>query len=137
MLKISMHEIIQKIRKAKIRAKDFDLVVGIGRNGLIPALVLASKLKKELGVIKIKLYKDGMKPKKLFSEPKILSQPKIKIKGKRILLVDDVVRTESTMNSAKKFLEGKGAKKVEKFALVGSKKYCLVKCMECAKLPWN
>ncbi|MEW6295649.1 MAG: phosphoribosyltransferase [Candidatus Diapherotrites archaeon] len=137
MKELGMHKIIQKIRKAKMRAKDFDLVVGVGRNGLIPALILASKLKKELGVIKIKFYNDGMKPKKLFSEPRILSQPKTKIKEKRVLLVDDVVRTESTMNSAKKFLEGKGAKKVKRFALVGSKNYCLVKCSECVKLPWN
>ncbi|MFH1545119.1 MAG: phosphoribosyltransferase [archaeon] len=137
MLKLSMHKILLKIRKKHLHPKDFDLVIGIGLSGLIPAIIFATKLKKESGIIKIEHYHCGRKPKKKHEEPKIISKPKIKLKNKRILLVDDFVKSEATINLAEKLLKEKKARKITRIALVGTRKYCLFKSKDCAVFPWS
>lgn len=78
-----------------------DIVVGIVRGGIVPARVLASKLKvKDMYCLTVK---------KLGNERKIGNEIVESIKGKRILLVEDMIETGNSLIIAKKYLEDKEA----------------------------
>jgi len=75
------------------------VVVGVGRSGLIPAAILA----RELGVsefysIVVRLYSDEKPPRKLHAEPQVLFSNLKGLQGKRVLLVDDFANTGSTIS---------------------------------------
>src|SRR5690606_25730799 len=76
------------IEKNEDKFKTIDFVVGMSRGGLIPAALIATKLNKPLVAIYIN------KQDEIFLD-------RIQwLKGKEILLVDDVCRTGSTLRRA-------------------------------------
>jgi len=75
------------------------VVVGVGRSGLIPAAILA----RELGVsefysIVVTLYSDDKPPRKLHAKPEVLFSNLKGLQGRRVLLVDDFANTGSTIS---------------------------------------
>ncbi len=135
--KISFGEIFGKVKAAEISPASIDLVVGIGKGGIIPAALFAHALKKELAILWIQYYEPGKKPEKRFVAPKLMKQAEFGFTGKKVLLVDDFSRSGDTMNFAENVLLSGGAKKVEKAAVAGKKPHCLIECAECVEFPWD
>ena len=109
---------------------DFDLVIGVSRGGLIPAALIAAKLDKPL----IAAYIDRQ-------NNVYLDKPEW-IKGKKVLLVDDICRTGLTLSLIKKLAEKAGSSLLKTFTL-----FCLTKSTikpdyttpieTDLKLPWD
>ena len=74
--------------------KDYDFIVGVGRGGLIPATMLAYKLKKKVISFGINTYNDMVQTDKY-----VIYQPiPIPTKQSKILVVDDICDTGNTFN---------------------------------------
>ena len=73
---------------------DYDFIVGVGRGGLIPATMLAYKLKKKVISFGINTYNDMIQTDKY-----VIYQPiPVPTKQSRILVVDDICDTGKTFN---------------------------------------
>lgn len=129
MKQISFDLLLKKLKKIKF--DDFDLVVGIGMSGLIPASIISYLLNKEMKIINIK-YRDN-KNKIIYKNPRIMNKNDFKIKNKKILIVDDVSRTGKTLQAAKKSLNGN---EIKTFVINGKADYSLFNTKECLKMPW-
>jgi len=97
----------RKIRRSKY---NFDVIVAVGRGGWVPARYLADYLGNVLALahMKVEHYVGIAKT----TEAKITDEVSTNVKGKRILLVDDVPDTGDSLVLAKKYLRKKGAKEV-------------------------
>jgi hypoxanthine phosphoribosyltransferase len=77
--------------------KDYDFIVGVGRGGLIPATMLAYKLKKKVISFGINTYNDMVQ-----SDKYVIYQPiPIPTKLSKVLVVDDICDTGNTFNIIK------------------------------------
>ena len=92
-----------KVRRSGFRP---DMIVCIGRGGWIPARIMADLLDvHDLSSMMIEFYKGTKKGRK---HP-VLTQPiLVDVRGKRVLLVDDVVESGRTLALARKTLEERG-----------------------------
>lgn len=78
-----------------------DIIVGIVRGGIIPARLLSSKLNvREVYCLTVK---------KVGNERKVATEINSDIKGRQVLLVEDILETGRSIISAKQYLEEKGA----------------------------
>ncbi|MCS7131592.1 MAG: phosphoribosyltransferase [Hadesarchaea archaeon] len=105
------HEVekaVAALASALKREYDPDVIVGIARGGLIPAVRLSHLLgDKMLRIIHVKYYK-GVNLRK--EEPELLADVG-KLDGK-VLVVDDVADTGTTLEFVVKHLKRKGATEV-------------------------
>lgn len=90
-------------RKVKASKIDFDLVIGIARGGIPVALVIDDFLNIKTEVLTVKSYV-GIKKR---TKPKILSRLNNSIKGKRVLIADDLIDYGDTMEAILKYLKKK------------------------------
>jgi hypoxanthine phosphoribosyltransferase len=97
----------------KILAQNYrpDIVIGIARGGLIPALILADLLEtSEFATIQIEFYVDINQTN---SEP-TLKQPLTAIVAhKKVLVVDDIADSGESLKLAKTHLQDQGASKIK------------------------
>lgn len=91
---------------------DIDLVVGIGLSGVPLATMIAEELGTELSVYHAYNEQDEVKLKGAFS------RNFAGIKGKRCVIIDDVITTGNTMNDVVTHLRSSGAKPVAIAVLV-------------------
>ena len=125
---------------AEIKMEQFDLIVALGRGGVIPAGLLQQELNLPLRVIAV-AYRDE-KNAPLFDNAKILEDGPFPFKGKVILLVDDVSRTGRTIGRAREYLAGN---MIRTFLLNGASgggspamaDYQLFNTEECLRMPWK
>ncbi len=80
-------------RSVKASRQRFDLAIGIARGGVPLALVLADELGLRTEIINVKSY-TGIKQRE---KPRILSTLTNGVKGKRVLLIDDLIDEGDTM----------------------------------------
>jgi hypoxanthine phosphoribosyltransferase len=73
---------------------DYDFIVGVGRGGLIPATMLAYKLKKKVIAFGINTYEDMVQTGKYA----VYQHITVPIKESKILVVDDICDTGNTFN---------------------------------------
>ncbi len=109
---------------------EFDLIIGVSRGGLIPATLIATKLYKLL----IAAYIDR-------ENNVYLDKPEW-VKGKKVLLVDDICRSGLTLSKIKNLVELARPKLIKTYTL-----FCLTKSAfrpdfttlieEDLKLPWD
>ena len=78
----------------------FDLVVGIARGGFPVALVVADRLRSHIDFVNVKSYL-GIGER---SAPKILSTLIEDVRGKKVLVVDDLVDEGDTMETVTKYV---------------------------------
>lgn len=130
MKEIKINEIEKKIKELNID-NEFDLIVAIGRGGIIPAFMLKNKIDVPIEIIWINFRND--KNEIIHDEPIVLKEIAFDFKEKNILLVDDVSRTGNTFKKAKKIL--RKAQKIKTFAVNGDADYRLYNG-ECFKFPW-
>jgi hypoxanthine phosphoribosyltransferase len=131
---LSFKEIVERINKAAL--PDIDLVVGIADGGVVPASLIASRLKTDLRVIKIN-YRDPQNNPQ-YESPVILSGFSIthELIKKKILIVDDVSVSGKTFQTALNFFNGFNVKTL---ALKGkTADYVLFpEISECVNWPWK
>ncbi len=70
---------------------------------------------------------------KLYDKPKLLSEINFAFKGRKLLLVDDRVKTGTTLEFAKELLSE--ASLVKTLAVNGKADYCLYD-ESCFRFPW-
>jgi len=126
----SFDEVIERIRTIEI-PETFDIVVAIANGGIIPAAMINQRLGCEIYMLKINL-RDAMQ-NKLYDKPVLLAKIDFNYKGKRILLVDDRVKTGTTLAFAKELLSD--ASVVKTLAVNGIADYCLFN-ESCFRFPW-
>ncbi len=132
------------IYKMAENVSGINYVVGIKRGGVIPALLFASTLKiSDIGFLWLMRYTDGKPPKAIGEMPELLEVELDDVRGKSILLVDDIARTGKTLRTAEKILLDKGARRVIS-AVIVLKANAIVKpdihgiVMEnCPLFPWE
>lgn len=98
---VSFREVSKKIKALNL--KEFDIVIGIGSGGIVPASMIAHELGIDLKIISINYRDQSNEP--LFDSPKVLSHQEFS-NLKKVLLVDDVSVSGKTINTAKKILSG-------------------------------
>jgi hypoxanthine phosphoribosyltransferase len=101
-MKIVTYEEVAGMAERILKERGMDLarvefVVGVSRGGLFPGMVISTALIKPL----IVAYID--------KRDSVYFDRGAWIRGKRVLLVDDIVRTGKTMGKIKNMLLGKGA----------------------------
>jgi len=127
----SWEEIVSKIENIDLK-EDFDLIVAIGRGGIIPGLIISKIKKLDFGILWLRYRNENKKI--IFKEPKFLRKSDFESKNKKVLLVDEVSRTGETMKKAKNIL--KDSEIVKTFVINGEADYSLYN-QNCFKFPWD
>lgn len=130
MLSKSFNEIIDKINRLEF-LENFDLIVAIANGGIIPAALINQRLLVKIVLLKLSFRNAKQQP--LYNKPQLAEPINFDIMGKKILLVEDRVKTGATLNFAKELLIG--ADLVKTFAVNGSADYCLYN-ENCFTFPW-
>ena len=131
MVPLSFREISERLKKMAL--PEFDLVIGIGSGGIVPAGFVAYHLNAELQVMVLNYRDEQNNPR--FEKPRILQKPTPIPEGNKILLVDDVSVTGKTMNTALQQLKGYNVKTL---AMKGKADYVLFpEIKDCVKWPWK
>jgi xanthine phosphoribosyltransferase len=132
----SFAEVLECFRTIAID-ETFDLIVAIANGGIIPAGILAQRFDGGSGrgpavrVLRINLRDENQRPR--YDAPRLLSPIDFEFVGKRILLVDDRIKSGSTIRLARELL--RDAAVVRTFAVNGNADYALYN-EECFKFPW-
>jgi len=88
-----------------------DMIVGLSRGGLVPARIMSDVLGiKEVGILGVSFYKSMGRPSDF---PAITQDLTMDLKGKRILVVDDVADTGRSLLVTKEYLQRKGAGEIK------------------------
>ena len=127
----TFEEVLDRFRNIQFEEK-FDLIVAIANGGIIPAAILNQRLDVGVELLKINLRDPNQKPR--YESPQLIAPIDFVFKGKTILLVEDRVKTGSTLNFAKSLLQ-EDAKLVRTFAVNGNADYVLYN-EDCFKFPW-
>lgn len=90
--------------KVRSQGEHYDLIIGIARGGIPVAMVVSDHLDVKLDIINVKSY-DGIAER---NPPRILSTLTEAVKGKDVLLVDDLVDQGDTMQTVADFLRRQG-----------------------------
>jgi xanthine phosphoribosyltransferase len=111
--------------------ESFDVIVAIANGGIIPAAILNQRLHLPIELLKINFRDNKQQP--MYPSPKLLADISFDVKNKRVLLVEDRVKTGATLEFAKKLL--KDASMVKTFAVNGKADYALYD-EACFSFPW-
>jgi hypoxanthine phosphoribosyltransferase len=117
-------------RLNSIQFKSYDHIVAIGRGGIIPAAFIQHKLSLPMSILYIKYRDDSHMP--MYEDAVLHNQ--LDLKGKRILLVDDVSRTGKTLKQAKEHLADN---EMTTFLINGKADLSMFDSVECLKMPWH
>lgn len=128
----SFESIAQRIRSFEF-SESFDCVVAIANGGIIPAAMINQRLLLDFYLLKINFRDAFQRPQ--HEQPTLLHQIDFPIGGRRVLLVEDRVKTGQTLLFAKSLLEQNGAALVKTFAVNGNADYALFD-EDCFKFPW-
>lgn len=126
----SWDEIITRLNAIAFN-ESFDMIVAIANGGIIPAAIINQRLQLPIEFLKINFRDNRQQP--LYQSPKLLNEIGFSIKNKRILLVEDRVKTGATLQYAKELL--KDAALVKTFAVNGKADYALYD-EACFSFPW-
>ncbi len=84
-----------------------DMIIGLSRGGLVPARLLSDILGvHDLGILGMRFYRGMGKTEKA---PRITQDLAVDLKGKRLLIVDDVADSGKSLIAAMDYLKKKGA----------------------------
>ena len=123
-------EIMQRFAEIEID-EHFDMIVAIANGGLVPAGILNQRLQLEVKVLHINFKDENQRQR--YDSPKLLQPVDFDFKDKKILLVDDRIKSGSTIVVAKEIL--REAKVVKTFAVNGNADYALFN-ESCFRFPW-
>lgn len=126
----TFEEVMDRFRSITFH-DDFDIIVAIANGGIVPAAIINQRLQKEIHLLKINLRDENQKPK--YDVPLLMAPIDFEFKGKNILLVDDRIKTGSTIKLARELL--KEANLIKTFAVNGNADYTLFD-EACFRFPW-
>ena len=126
----SFEEILQRFREIAFH-ETFDMIVAIANGGIIPAAILNQRLNIDIQLLKINLRDPDQKPK--YDRPKLVSPINFEYQGKKILLVEDRIKTGATVQFAIDLLHDAG--QIKTFAVNGKADYSLYD-EPCFRFPW-
>jgi hypoxanthine phosphoribosyltransferase len=131
MKKLALCQIIKELKR--INFPKFDLIMAIGKDGIMPASLLQHFLKLPVKIIWINYRNKDNKP--IRKEPKLIKPLKDlkSIKNKRIIIVDTISKTGKTLNKAKELLK---ENKLKTFVINGKADYSLFNYDDCIQWPW-
>ena len=109
----------------------FDIIVAIANGGIVPAAIINQRLHLTIELLKINYRDPDQKP--LYPSPRLLTDFGFDVKDKKILLVEDRVKTGATLQYAKELLTD--AAIVKTFAVNGKADYALYD-EACFSFPW-
>ncbi len=123
------------------KSRGIDVVVGILRGGVVPAIMLSKRLNVDLYVLGVRRYSD-LKPPQVISDPGVITCKCIgDVKDKTVLLVDDFANTGITLKLASKILYESRVAKVYTYVVVKRGfawvDYYSFKFDECVIFPWE
>lgn len=124
------NEIVNRINSIEIN-ETFDLIVAIANGGLIPAALLNQRLQIDFQFIKLNFRNAKQQP--VYSVPRLLEDLHFDVAGKRILLIEDRVKTGATLQYAKQLLAN--AALIKTLAVNGKADYSLFD-EPCFLFPW-
>jgi uncharacterized protein len=129
---IHFNEISEKLKTFDF--PPFDIVVGIARGGVVPAMLIAHQFGSEFKLLTFNYRDDSNTPR--YEEPVFLSGTVEDLPiDKKILLVDDVSVTGKTLDAVKKHLPKHN---IATFVLKGKADYVLITDInECVNWPWK
>lgn len=132
MVPLSFKEITQRLHQMVL--PETDLVIGIGTGGIVPAALAASKLHAELRIMTLNYRDEKNNPR--HEHPVVLQLPEdLDLRGKRILLVDDVSVSGKTLHAALEQLKGLDVKTL---TMKGKADFVLFpEVKDCVKWPWK
>jgi adenine/guanine phosphoribosyltransferase-like PRPP-binding protein len=111
-----------------------DGVVGIASGGVVPASLVAMRLKVDLKILALNYRDESNEPR--FEEPKLLSRVPDVGSWQRILLVDDVYVSGKSWHAARKALPA--SVEVLPFVLKGKVDFALIRDLDgCVQWPWR
>ena len=132
MVDLSFSEISRRLKELKL--PEFDVVVGIARGGMAPALMIAHQYDREVVFITLNYRDDDNKPR--HDEPVILSANALEtVRNRKVLLVDDVSVSGKTLETARNFLNNN---QTITFTLKGKADFVLFpEIGDCVNWPWK
>ncbi len=116
-----------------IALPEVDVVVGIGRGGIVPACLLAYRLERQMIVFPINYRDDENQPR--YESPAVGPAPEVPPQARSVLLVDDVSVSGSTLEAARAAL---GHLHVTTLVLKGTADIVVFPDITtCVNWPWN
>ena len=112
-------------------AESFDMIVAIANGGIIPAAMINQKLQLPIQLLKLSFRDTKQHP--MYEAPKLVADVDFDVRGKKILLVEDRVKTGATLQYAKELM--KDASLVKTFAVNGKADHALYD-EPCFSFPW-
>ena len=116
----------------KFEFEKFDLIVAIASGGIIPAAFIQQKLNIPMQIIHINYRNKNHEP--IYSNAKLFEEKAFPYNSKRILLVDDVLKTGNTIKVAKQYLKNNTVKTC---FINGKGNYSFFQTKACLKMPWK
>jgi hypoxanthine phosphoribosyltransferase len=126
----SWEEVAGRIRSMDFK-ESFDLIVAIANGGIIPAALLNQRLQLPIELLKLSYRNERQQP--LWDAPRLVGHIDFDVKGKKVLLVEDRVKTGATLAYAKELM--KEAAVLKTFAVNGQADYALWD-EACFSFPW-
>ena len=132
MVPVSFKTISERLKEMKL--PQFDLVIGIGTGGIVPASLVAFHLNAELRVMVLNYRDEQNNP--LYEDPKVITiADDLNFPYKKILLVDDVSVSGKTLQKAKDLLDGYN---VTTLTMKGTADFVLFpEIKDCVRWPWK
>ena len=124
-------EVLSRFREIEFK-EEFDTIVAIANGGILPASLLNERLGIDFQLIKINFRDEVQRPR--YTHPRLLEPLAFDPAGRRILLVDDRIKTGSTVVLAKEILSS--AALIRTFAVNGTADYSLYD-EACFRFPWK
>lgn len=99
---ITLDEMMRRIHES-VEGK-FDVVVAIERGGVLPGYLAARKLDIPFTTVTLRFRDDNHQP--IYDSPKVVRPVEIDLRGRRVLLTDDVANSGATLRAAMESLRG-------------------------------
>ncbi|HUX14734.1 MAG TPA: phosphoribosyltransferase [Spirochaetia bacterium] len=128
---ISLDDMMNRIKDCL--ENEFDLVVAVGRGGVLPGYLASRYLGVPLEIIDVRYRDDTHTP--MYPEPRAQKPLGFDPSGKRVLLTDDVSNSGATLRKASELLEGG---KITTLVISGKGDFSLYgPHNRCIRWPWE
>jgi len=130
---LSFQDIIARLDRWKFPGQ-IDGVIGIASGGVVPAALVAQRLKVEMKVIALNYRDEANEPR--YTEPKLLSAVPDLGAWKSVLLIDDVFVSGKSWHAARALLPV--GVEVLPFVMKGKVDFALIRDVDgCVEWPWK
>ncbi|RLE64404.1 MAG: hypothetical protein DRJ47_07820 [Thermoprotei archaeon] len=144
MRKLAWNEVLTALKQIaeKIPRGNY-AIIAIGSSGLIPAAILCKLIGcREFHTVFVKLYDESKPPRRLHDKP-VVESPIPTPRSEKVIIVDDLASTGSTISLVKSLLRRRGVKKTITVVLVKKPQcsvdidYFYIESEECIGFPWD